>query len=74
MTKPLVNVVVGDKTTQREMTDEEYAQHLKDAKPEYSDEILAIREIEAQRKTERQALLDKLGITEDEARLLLGGN
>ena len=27
-----------------------------------------------QNKIARQALLDKLGITEDEARLLLGGN
>ena len=32
----------------------------------------AAKEAEAQAK--RQALLDKLGITEDEARLLLGGN
>jgi hypothetical protein len=29
---------------------------------------------EAEAKAKRQALLDKLGITEDEARLLLGGN
>ncbi len=33
------------------------------------------RKIEAEAKaTQRQALLDKLGITEEEARLLLGGN
>jgi hypothetical protein len=29
---------------------------------------------EAEAAAKRQALLDKLGITEDEARLLLGGN
>lgn len=29
---------------------------------------------EAEAQAKRQALLDKLGITEDEARLLLGGN
>jgi hypothetical protein len=29
---------------------------------------------DAQAEAKRQALLDKLGITEDEARLLLGGN
>ena len=29
---------------------------------------------EAAKAAQRQALLDKLGITEDEARLLLGGN
>ena len=39
---------------------------------------LLVKEVEAQAKAEaeakRQALLDKLGITEEEARLLLGGN
>jgi hypothetical protein len=34
-----------------------------------------VAQAEAQAKAaQRQALLDKLGITEDEARLLLGGN
>jgi len=37
--------------------------------------IESILNAQQQEKTsERQALLDKLGITEDEARLLLGGN
>lgn len=57
----------------REMTDEEQAQ--RDA------EVAACqaqKEAEEQAKAEatvkRQALLDKLGITEEEAKLLLGGN
>jgi len=53
----------------REFTAEEYAQYEKDKQED------AIREAEAAAKAaQRQALLDKLGITEDEARLLLGGN
>ena len=40
--------------------------------------VEAIKQEEAQagaaKAAQRQALLDKLGITEDEARLLLGGN
>jgi hypothetical protein len=35
---------------------------------------LKIEEEKRNAKTKRQALLDKLGITEEEARLLLGGN
>jgi hypothetical protein len=38
------------------------------------DKMLTDRAIREQNKIARQALLDKLGITEDEARLLLGGN
>jgi len=40
----------------------------------YTAEELAIVEAEETKAAQRQALLDKLGITEDEARLLLGGN
>ena len=61
------------KTIIREMTSEEQAQ--RDAEVAFwlaAKEQKAQAEAEAQAK--RQALLDKLGITEDEARLLLGGN
>jgi hypothetical protein len=38
-------------------------------------EIVAAREAEAEAKAaQRQALLSRLGITEEEARILLGGN
>ena len=53
----------------RELTDEEFSQYQKDQ--EKSEELKASREIFL---AKRQALLDKLGITEEEARLLLGGN
>ena len=63
-----VNCETGEEIT-REATAEEI-QRIELAKEQ--DEI---RQAEAAAKTaQRQALLDKLGITEDEARLLLGGN
>ena len=63
-----INCETGEEI-EREMNDAEFAQYQAD------------QVAEAQRQTElaakaqaRQALLDKLGITEDEAKLLLGGN
>lgn len=64
------NIQTGETTlTERDMTAEELAR--------YEAEVNAneLAKAEAQAKAaQRQALLDKLGITEDEARLLLGGN
>jgi len=58
-----------DEIITREMNDAEYAVHLERV-AEYE-----ARKAEAAAKTAtRQALLNKLGITEEEARLLLGGN
>jgi hypothetical protein len=37
-------------------------------------ETLTLQAAEAQKAADKAALLSKLGITEDEARLLLGGN
>jgi len=51
----------------REMTDAEYAQFEKD-KAEFDAKKNAV--IEAENK--KKALLEKLGITEEEARLLIG--
>jgi hypothetical protein len=71
MSRPIMkihNVETGEEF-EREMTDAEFAQYQADQAAE------AARQAEAQAKAaQRQALLDKLGITEDEARLLLGGN
>jgi FMN-dependent NADH-azoreductase len=54
---------------EREMNAEEIAQFEKDAQE------AAQRKAEAEtRAAQKAALLNKLGITEDEARLLLGGN
>jgi hypothetical protein len=59
---------IGDEV--REYTAEEYEQHAKDVQEL---EILAAKEIQEKEKAalERQALLNKLGITADEAKLLL---
>jgi predicted metal-dependent HD superfamily phosphohydrolase len=54
---------------EREMTTEELAQWEVDKV-----NAEAIKQAEATKAAQRQALLDKLGITEEEARLLLGGN
>jgi hypothetical protein len=71
MTRPTVRIhdLATDTITDREMNDEEYAQYLADQ------EANATREAEAQAKAEaKAALLAKLGITADEAKLLLGDN
>jgi len=66
--KKIHNVETGE-VIEREMTEAEYAQHLLDE--EEGAKFIAAQLAAA---AKRQALLDKLGITEDEARLLLGGN
>ena len=53
----------------REMTDAEFEAH----KAERAAEVQAKTEAEA-KAAQRQALLNRLGITEEEARILLGGN
>jgi hypothetical protein len=71
MTKPQVKIV--DATTGEEIirdaTDAEIAQMELDAAN------ATARKAEAEAKAaQRQALLNRLGITEEEARILLGGN
>lgn len=75
MSKPMVKIhnIETDEVIVREMTDEEYNAHLADVAVEEARK--AEVEAEAKAKAEaKTALLDKLGITEEEARLLLGGN
>lgn len=62
------NAITG-KTIEREMNAEELAQHEND---QQQAEILKQKELN--KESARQALLDKLGITQEEAHLLLGGN
>lgn len=68
MSRPEVRIYTGNgEFIDREMNDEEYAQHLIDfAESEKRKEIAT-----AKAKT-RAALLERLGLTEDEAKLLLG--
>jgi hypothetical protein len=63
MTKPIVQI--GDE--QREMTDAEYAQWQAD-----KIEAQAQADAQAAKVAARQAVLDKLGLTADEAAALLG--
>jgi hypothetical protein len=71
MTKPiikLVNATTGEEI-EREMNAEEFAEwNAVIAEKE------ALAAAEAVKAADKAALLSKLGITEDEARLLLGGN
>lgn len=62
----IVNVETGEEI-EREMTADELAQREADAI-----EAAAINAAEVKAAADKAALLEKLGITEDEARLLLG--
>jgi hypothetical protein len=60
-----MKIQIGDQV--RDMTDDELAQHETDAKAE-RDKVKA----ETAKAKAKQAVLDRLGITADEAALLLG--
>ena len=67
MTKPMVRIYTDlDVFVDREMTDEEFAQHQAD-----QIEIETIAVEEAAKKAAKAAVLAKLGLTEDEAAALL---
>ena len=69
MTKPIIRIhnTATDEVIDREMTDIEYAKYQTD-QAEY-----AIAQAEAKAKAQTKvALLNKLGITAEEAKLLLG--
>ena len=71
MTKPIIRIhnIETDEVIDREMTDAEFAAY------EADQAASATAQAEAESKaTARQALLTKLGITAEEAQLLLGGN
>jgi len=71
MTRPIVRIhdLSTDEVIDREMNDTEFAQYEADQAAEV-ERIAA----EAAKAAEKAALLAKLGITADEAKLLLGGN
>ena len=71
MSRPIIRIhnIETDEVIDREMNDDEFAQY------EANKNARAAEQAEAEAKaTARQALLAKLGITADEAKLLLGGN
>lgn len=69
MSKPMIRIhnIETDEVIDREMTDAEYEIWLADVKSQNQEKAKA----EA-KAAQRQALLDRLGITADEAKLLLG--
>lgn len=71
MSRPTITIYdcETNKTIEREMNDSEFAQYQKDIQT--TETFKAEAEAKA---TQRQALLARLGITEEEARILLGGN
>ena len=67
MTRPIISIHDADgNETQRPMNDDEYAQWQKDAA-----EAKAIEDGKIKAEADKSALLAKLGITAEEARLLL---
>ena len=68
MTKPIIRIhdTLNDEVIDREMTNAEFAQYQKDQAEAKAFKV----EIEAKAQA-KQALFDRLGITEDEAKLLL---
>jgi hypothetical protein len=64
-----IHDIATNEIIDREMTVAEFAQY------EAEQAANAARQAEAEAKAaQRQALLNRLGITEEEARILLGGN
>ena len=67
MTRPIISIHDADgNETQRPMNDEEYAQWEKDAA-----DAKAIEDAKIKAVADKAALLARLGITADEAKLLL---
>jgi len=71
MTRPMIRIhdLLNDEVIDRKMNDAEFAQYEAD-QAAYAARIAA----EAAKAAEKEALLERLGITADEAKLLLGGN
>lgn len=70
MKKPTIRIKTGSGINEfidREMTDEEFAQYEIDQA-----KLLTEKAEEEAKATQRQAVLDRLGLTAEEAKLLLG--
>jgi hypothetical protein len=66
MNKPIIRINTGEEIIDREMTDAEFEQY----QAERAAEVVKQQEL-AEAKAKREALLERLGITDEEARLLL---
>jgi len=67
MTTPQTRIIDGDTVTDRDMNTDELAIHKI-----IQDDLEAQAKAQTERATAKQAVLDRLGITADEAALLLG--
>jgi hypothetical protein len=67
MTTPQIRIIDGDTVTDRDMNADELA-----AYKAMQDEAKAQAKADSDKATARQTVLDRLGITADEAALLLG--
>ncbi len=67
MTTPQIRIIDGDTVTDRDMNADELAVHQA-----IQDDAKAPAKAQADAAIARQAVLDRLGITADEAALLLG--
>jgi hypothetical protein len=71
MTKPIIRIhdLTTDIITDREMTDAEFVQYEANQIAQATAQAA-----EAAKAAQKQAVLDRLGLTAEEASLLLGGN
>ena len=67
MTTPQIRIIDGDTVTDRDMNADELAIY-KEMQEHEQAKLAAAK----QREAARQAILDKLGLTQDEAKALLG--
>ena len=71
MSRPIVRIqnLATNEVIDREMNDAEFAQYEADQAAQ-----AAAQTAEAAKAAQKQAVLDRLGLTAEEAQLLLGGN
>ncbi len=73
MTNPSITIYNGetDETTVREMNEEEYAEHLAITEQAQADKLARETLAEA-KETAKAAILDRIGLTSDELKTILG--
>jgi len=67
MTTPQIRIIDGNNVTDRDMTADEL-----DNLKVWQDDLEAQKKAQTEREKQKQAVLDRLGITADEAALLIG--
>ena len=70
---PTPKIIVTDENGQRELEGQELQDFLAQQQKDQAEAELLLAQVQAKKQT-RAALLARLNITEEEARILLGGN